>query len=187
MKIDGRSTENFALDDAVKRLRGEPGTDVVLTILRRSSNQTKDYKLTRAAIKVDTVKDINGKRDFPLGENSIGYIRLTQFGEKTASDFEKALKKLEAQGMKALILDLRGNPGGLLDQGTCHGHVVDVAGRQHEQARPALSVGQSVQLTGATPAGDAYGLAEGPPFAPPAERCALMWVASMATVPQMPL
>jgi carboxyl-terminal processing protease len=115
MKIDGHSTENFGLDDAVKHLRGEPGTQVVLTILRPSSNQTKDYNLTRAAIKVDTVKDINGKREFPLGQNNIGYIRLTQFGEKTASDLEKALDKLESQGMKALILDLRGNPGGLLD------------------------------------------------------------------------
>ena len=116
IKIDGRSTEKYGLEDAVKRLRGEPGTEVTVTILRPSTGVVKDYKLERASIKVDTVKDIEGKRDFKLGENKIGYVHLTQFGEKTASDLEKALKKLNDQGMKALILDLRGNPGGLLEQ-----------------------------------------------------------------------
>ncbi len=115
-KIDGRATDKFTLEDAVKRLRGEPGSEVSLTVLRPSSGQTRDYKLTRAVIRVDTVKDINGKREFPIVENSIGYIRLTQFGEHTASDLEKALKKLESEGMHSLVLDLRGNPGGLLDQ-----------------------------------------------------------------------
>ena len=76
----------------------------------------KDYKLTRAVINVDMVKDINGKKEFPLGENKIGYVRLVQFGEKTSDDLEAALKKLKAQGMQALILDLRWNPGGLLEQ-----------------------------------------------------------------------
>ena len=76
----------------------------------------KDYKLTRAIIKVDMVKDINGKKEFPLGENKIGYVRLVQFGEKTSGDLEAALKKLKAQGMQALVLDLRWNPGGLLEQ-----------------------------------------------------------------------
>jgi carboxyl-terminal processing protease len=61
-------------------------------------------------------KDINGKKDFPLGENKIGYIHLTQFGEKTSDELEAALRKLKGQGMQALILDLRGNPGGLLEQ-----------------------------------------------------------------------
>ncbi|MEP6664634.1 MAG: S41 family peptidase, partial [Verrucomicrobiota bacterium] len=116
VKIDGKGTEKFLLEDAVKHLRGEPGTEVTVTILRPSSGQMTDYKLTRAVIKVDTIKDINGKRDFPLGEDGIGYIHLTQFGDKTAGDLEKALKKLESQNMKALVLDLRGNPGGLLDQ-----------------------------------------------------------------------
>ena len=116
IKIDGRSTEKFGLEDAVKKLRGEPGTEVTLSILRPSSGQIKEHKLTRAVIKVDTIKDLSGKREFPLGEHNIGYIRITQFGEKTSDDLEKALKKLESQGMQALILDLRSNPGGLLDQ-----------------------------------------------------------------------
>jgi len=116
IKIDGKSTENMTLQDAVKLLRGDPGTDVTITILRPSSGQVKDYPLKRAIISVDMVKDLNGKKEFPLGENKIGYVRLVQFGEKTSDDLEAALKKLKAQGMQALILDLRWNPGGLLDQ-----------------------------------------------------------------------
>ena len=116
IKIDGKSTEKLSLQDAVKNLRGEPGTDVKITILRPSSNQVKDYKLTRAVITIDMVKDINGKKEFPLSDNKIGYIRLVQFGEKTSADLEAALKKLKAEGMQALVLDLRWNPGGLLEQ-----------------------------------------------------------------------
>jgi carboxyl-terminal processing protease len=116
MKIDGLSTERMSLPDAVKRLRGQPGTKVSITIFRPSTGAVKDLELTRAQIKIDTVKDINGKREFPLGEDQIGYLRLVQFGEQTASDLEEGLKKLKEQGMKALVLDLRDNPGGLLDQ-----------------------------------------------------------------------
>jgi carboxyl-terminal processing protease len=116
IKIDGKSTEKFSLQDAVKKLRGEPGTEVSLTILRPSSGAVKEYKLNRAQIKVGTVKDINGRQEYPLSENKIGYIRLTQFGEETTSDLEAAVKKLEGKGMESLVLDLRSNPGGLLDQ-----------------------------------------------------------------------
>jgi carboxyl-terminal processing protease len=116
IKIDGKSTERMSLPDAVKTLRGEPGTDVKITLLRPSSSQVKDYKLTRAVINIDMVKDINSKKEFPLGDNKIGYIRLVQFGEKTSADLEAALKKLKSEGMQGLILDLRWNPGGLLDQ-----------------------------------------------------------------------
>ena len=116
IKIEGKSTEKMSLQDAVKYLRGEPGTDVNITVLRPSSGRIKDYKLTRAVIKIDMVKDINGKKEFPLGDNKVGYIRLVQFGEKTSGELEAALKKLKAQGMQGLVLDLRWNPGGLLEQ-----------------------------------------------------------------------
>ena len=116
MKIDGTSTEKMSLPDAVKSLRGEPDTDVKITVLRPSSGQMKDYKLTRAVINVDMVKDINGKKAFPLGDNKIGYIRLVQFGEKTSAELQAALAKLTAEHMQGLVLDLRWNPGGLLDQ-----------------------------------------------------------------------
>jgi carboxyl-terminal processing protease len=116
VKIDGKSTERMSLPDAVKRLRGAPGSEVSLTTYRPSTGQFKDHTLIRAQIKVDYVKDINGKREFPLSEGKVGYIRLSQFGEQTASDLDDAMRKLEAKGAEALILDLRDNPGGLLDQ-----------------------------------------------------------------------
>ena len=72
--------------------------------------------MAREVINIDMVKDINGKKDFPLCDNNVGYVRLVQFGEKTSDDLEAAIKKLKSHGMQALILDLRGNPGGLLEQ-----------------------------------------------------------------------
>src|SRR5438128_5926211 len=86
IKIDGKSTEKMSLQDAVKNLRGEPGSEVKITILRPSSNKTRDYTLTRAVINIDMVKDINGKKEFQIGENKIGYVRLVQFGEKRTDD-----------------------------------------------------------------------------------------------------
>jgi carboxyl-terminal processing protease len=97
-------------------LRGESGTSITITIRRPSTGQIKDYKLVRANIKVDSVKDINDKREFPLGGDGIGYVRIIQFGEKTSDDLGLALKRLTDQGMRALIIDLRDNPGGLLEQ-----------------------------------------------------------------------
>lgn len=119
VKIEGRSTEKITLPEAVRKLRGEAGTPVSISILRQNTqqgSQVKDYKLTRAMIKVDTVKDINNRREFPVSEEKIGYVRITQFGEHTTDEFRDALKKLEKAGMRGLILDLRNNPGGLLDQ-----------------------------------------------------------------------
>jgi carboxyl-terminal processing protease len=116
VKINDKSAERMSLQDAVKQLRGEPGTQVTVTIQRPSSGMVKDFTLTRAIVKMDMVKDINGKKEFPLGAGKIGYIRITQFGDKTDDELKTALNKLKAQGMKALILDLRWNPGGLLDE-----------------------------------------------------------------------
>jgi carboxyl-terminal processing protease len=116
LKIDGKNAEKMSVEEAVKLLRGEPDTDVTLTMQRPASGETKEYKLTRAVIKVDMAKDANGKKEFPLLDNKTGYVRLTQFGERTSIELDAALKKMKAQGMQALVLDLRGNPGGLLDQ-----------------------------------------------------------------------
>jgi carboxyl-terminal processing protease len=120
IKIDGKTTEKWAVEDAVKVLRGEPGSKVTLTIMRPKSREVKDYVLERDIIKVTSVKDdhnrgISNEKSFQLGADKIGYIRIAQFNEPTAEEFEKALRKLEAQGMEALIIDLRNNPGGLLD------------------------------------------------------------------------
>lgn len=116
VKIDGKDIGQLSLPDAVKQLRGKPGTQVSLTVQRPSSGATKEYKLTRAIISMDMVKDINGKKAFPLGADKIGYLRITQFGDQTGDELEAALDKLKSQGMKALIIDLRWNPGGLLDE-----------------------------------------------------------------------
>jgi len=116
VKIDGKSTEKMTVDDAIRSLRGEPGTEVRLTIFRPASNQFREYKLTRALINVDMVTDLNGRKEFKLGENKLGYVRLVQFGEKTSDDLEAALRRLKKQGLQGLVLDLRWNPGGLLDQ-----------------------------------------------------------------------
>ncbi|MGZ8938265.1 MAG: S41 family peptidase [Limisphaerales bacterium] len=119
VKIEGRSTEKISLPEAVHKLRGKEGTDVSISVMRRvgeNAGEVKDYKLTRAVIKVDTVKDINGKREFSLNDDKIGYVRITQFGENTTAELRNALKKLDKAGMQGLVIDLRNNPGGLLDQ-----------------------------------------------------------------------
>jgi carboxyl-terminal processing protease len=116
VKINGKSTEKMSLRDVVKQLRGDPGTQVTVTIQRLSSGLTRDLTLIRAIVNVDMVKDINGKKEFPLSPDKIGYIRITQFGDKTGVELEAALNKLKARNMKALILDLRWNPGGLLEE-----------------------------------------------------------------------
>lgn len=116
IKIDGRSTEKMSLPDAVKRLRGPADSEVVITVHRPSNNVIRDIPLKRAHIKVATVKDLSGRNEFPLDENKLGYVRLVQFGEQTASDLDAALAKMDARGLEGLVLDLRDNPGGLLEQ-----------------------------------------------------------------------
>jgi carboxyl-terminal processing protease len=116
IKIEGRSTTGITLQQAVERLRGKPGTEVSLTLYRPSSDSTREVSLERAIIKVETVKDLAGGRSFELEEDGIAYVALTQFGEQTGADLRKALDRFTQQGMRGLILDLRGNPGGLLDQ-----------------------------------------------------------------------
>jgi len=116
IKIDGKNSEKMSTGDAVKLLRGEPDTEISITIFRPSTSELKEFHLKRAVIKVDMVKDVNGRKEFPLLQDKIGYLRITQFGEKTSEEMDAALKKLKAKGMTSLVLDLRWNPGGLLDQ-----------------------------------------------------------------------
>ena len=123
VKVDGADVERMPIDDVVKRLRGDPGTSVTVTVQRPSNGGEKTFTLTRAVIQIDMVKDINGRKEFPLGADGIGYIRISEFGDKTADELEAALRTLKGEGMKALILDLRLNPGGLLDE------AVDVCGK----------------------------------------------------------
>ena len=116
VRVEGQNVSGKPLGEVVKLLRGDPGSSVTLTVRRPASGATKDYTLQRAIIQMQMVKDIHGQREFPLDANHIGYIRVTQFGDSTADDLEAALVQLKKQGLQGLILDLRWNPGGLLDQ-----------------------------------------------------------------------
>ncbi|HZI32027.1 MAG TPA: S41 family peptidase, partial [Candidatus Binatia bacterium] len=116
IKVEGQSVDKVPLNDVVKELRGDPGSEVTITIERPSSGETKTVTLTRAVIQMTMVKDINGEKEFPLDASKIGYIHITQFGDNTGNELQSALDKLKSQGMKGLILDLRWNPGGLLEQ-----------------------------------------------------------------------
>lgn len=109
MYIDDKPTTGLPLPECMKLLKGPPGTEVSLTIYRETENLTKKIKMTRAIIEPHTVKWAFDAKD------KIGYIRISLFNKPTADDLDKALKKLKEKGMTALIIDLRNNPGGLLD------------------------------------------------------------------------
>ena len=115
LKINGTATDKMELQDAVNLLRGAPGQKVTLTLLRPSTKEIKDYTLERVEIKVQSVKGARLLDQELTGSFKIGYIRLIQFNEPTADELSKALDDLQKQGMQGLILDLRNNPGGLLN------------------------------------------------------------------------
>ncbi|HDQ13926.1 MAG TPA: S41 family peptidase [Sediminispirochaeta sp.] len=112
-KIEGESTKNMTVDDVVERLRGTPGSQVTVTILR-GKDISFDVTLTRAIIEIPTVK-------YDLIHDHIAYIRIIQFTPYTADRVEEALTDLRERGYDSLIIDVRGNPGGLLES------VVDTA------------------------------------------------------------
>jgi len=136
LKIDGESTKNLTLMDSVKRLRGPRGTKVTITIMREGLSKPREFTLTRDVIPIRSVR-------YELMEKEYGYIRLSQFQEKTEGEFDKALKALESESkgaIKGLILDLRNNPGGLLDQAVKvsdrlieSGLIVSMEGRREDQ------------------------------------------------------
>src|SRR5438552_2552026 len=114
-RINGNSTEKMELQDAVNFLRGTSGQKVTLTILRPSTKEIKDFALERTEIKVQSVKGMKILDADLSGPFKIGYVRLIQFNEPTAEELAKALDELQKRGMQAMVLDLRNNPGGLLN------------------------------------------------------------------------
>jgi carboxyl-terminal processing protease len=115
LRINGISTERMDLQDAINVLRGPAGAKLTLTLLRPSTKEIKEYALQRAEIKIQSVKGARLLDPELTGPYKIGYIRLVQFNEPTADELSKALDELQKQGMQALVLDLRNNPGGLLN------------------------------------------------------------------------
>jgi carboxyl-terminal processing protease len=109
--LDGRSTEGWKNDQAVKELRGQPGTAVELKVHRAGIEQPLTFKLTRATIHVRSVQVSM------MLDDRVGYVLLSTVSETSADELTTAIAQLTKQGMKSLILDLRGNPGGVLDQG----------------------------------------------------------------------
>ncbi|GCL34982.1 carboxyl-terminal protease [Sphaerospermopsis reniformis] len=136
LEIDGKSTKGMDTNQAVSLIRGEAGTQVRLKILR--NGQQKIFDITRARIEIHPVKF--AEKPSPAG--NIGYIRLNQFSANAGKEMRDAINKLEAKNVTGYILDLRGNPGGLLfssieisrmwlDKGT----IVSTIDRQGEQER----------------------------------------------------
>ena len=123
MKINGQATDKMDQNEAINMLRGEPGQKVTLTILRPATKEIKEFTITRENIKVASVKDAKILPPELGGDFKVGYARITQFNVPTADELGKKLDDLEAKGMQAFILDLRYNPGGLLNS------AVDVCGQ----------------------------------------------------------
>ncbi len=152
--IDGEDVDGMTLNQAVDKMRGAPNTTVTLKILRGPNKVARDVKLTRAIIQIKSV------RAHQEGDD-IGYIRITQFNEQTADGVRNAILKFQGEmpgdKLKGYILDLRNNPGGLLDQSIAvvnafidHGEIVSTRGRNADEtmrynARPGdLSKGKPV-------------------------------------------
>lgn len=136
IRINGEPTKNLTLMESVKRLRGPKGSKVTITIMREGFTKPRDFTLVRDVIPIRSVR-------YELLDKYYGYIRISQFQEKTDNEFEKAIKTLEEQSkgtLKGLILDMRNNPGGLLDQAVKiadrfidSGVIVSMQGRREDQ------------------------------------------------------
>jgi len=116
IKINDEWTKDMTIEQAVDKMRGPKGTPVQLMVFREGWDKAREFKIIRDVIKVLSVK-------FRMLEDSIGYVKIVQFQGQTAEELEKALKDLEGKSMKKLVLDLRNDPGGLLDAS------VDVSGK----------------------------------------------------------
>jgi len=116
IKINDEWTKDMTIEQAVDRMRGPKNTQVRLLIHREAWDKPREFKITRDVIKVQSVKS-------KMLDGDIGYVKITQFQGQTAEELEKALKTLESKGLKKLVLDMRNDPGGLLDAS------VDVSGK----------------------------------------------------------
>jgi carboxyl-terminal processing protease len=147
LKIDGKTTETMRLADAVKLISGDPGQKITLTVARENSNDPIEVPLTRAEIRVQSVLGDRRVKGNPKAwdylidsRDKIGYLRLTGFSETATAEMKAALDDLIRQGARGLVIDLRGNPGGLLraaveiaDLFLDEGVIVTTRGRDHKE------------------------------------------------------
>ena len=132
IRLDDKPVKGMSLDDAVKMMRGAPGTKIELTVLREKTEKPQKFTLTREKIHVKSVKQRTLDEGF-------GYVRISQFQDRTGEELRKAISKLKEEnkgGLKGLVLDLRNNPGGLLEQAVevsdafiTKGKIVSIKGR----------------------------------------------------------
>src|SRR5262245_59511590 len=122
VKVDGKSTENMRLSEVADLIQGDPGQKITLTVLHEGSKDPVDIPLVRAEIKVNAVLGDTRKPDNPTEweyfvdkDNMIAYIRLTNFSETATEELRTAVEQLQKEGVRGLVLDLRHNPGGLLE------------------------------------------------------------------------
>jgi len=111
IRIDGKSTKDITIMEAVSKLRGPKDTAVTITIMREGMAKPKDISITRSIIKIRSIKS-------KIFDDHVGYIRISSFQERTGDDLKKALREIEAKGrpLKGIVVDMRNNPGGLLNQ-----------------------------------------------------------------------
>ena len=147
VKIDGKGTDTMRLSEAVDMIQGDPGQKVTLTVLHEGSKEPVDIEIVRAEISVQAVMGDRRKADNPKEweyfidqENKIGYIRLTGFTETSGDELKAAIKQLQGQGLRGLVIDLRNNPGGLLRKAVeisnffiSEGRIVSTKGRNHKE------------------------------------------------------
>jgi len=119
LRIDGRSTQGLSLEDAADLMKGKPGAAVLLTVQHEGETEPVEIRVVRAEVQVATVlgdtRNADGSWDYFLeGCDRIGYLRVNIFGERTAEEMDQVLQRLVAQGMRGLVLDLRDDPGGVL-------------------------------------------------------------------------
>jgi len=134
VEIDGKSTEGLTLDEAVEKLKGDEGTTVTLVVIHPGKETKETVAIRREKIHIDTVL---GDRRNPDGtwnhmldpQHGIGYVRLTAFGRDTASELKRVLTQLRDQKLRGLVLDLRFNPGGLLNAAVEVGDLFIAEGR----------------------------------------------------------
>ncbi len=145
VEIDGESTKGISIDAAVKRLKGEPGTKVALSVISEGSPEKRTVEIARERIHIETVlgdhRDGNDTWNYMVDEsNRVGYVRLTAFSRDTGRELQQVLQRLKKEDVRGLILDLRFNPGGLLsaaievaDLFISQGRIVSTEGRNSPQ------------------------------------------------------